>query len=265
MKIFVSADMEGLPCSTSWADVDASKPEYREAQKIMTACVNAACVGANAAGAKDITVKDAHWTGRNISTEALPQNVKISRGWSGHPYSMIEGLDSSFDALLMVGYHSAASSSGHPLAHTMSSSKYSAILLNDEPMSEFHLHAYAAATMGVPTVFVSGDEELCAVVGKVNDRIAVAPVCRGFGAATVSDHPSVAYEKIRDGVRKSLQQDVKACVVTLPSQLHFSVVFKNHADAFKASFYPGAVLENPHRVGIHVENFLDAMRFRSFV
>ena len=49
---------------------------------------------------------------------------------------MVQELNSKFDALLMVGYHSKAGSGGNPLADTMSSSKIERIILKDSPASE---------------------------------------------------------------------------------------------------------------------------------
>lgn len=74
----------------------------------MTEEAVAACQGALAAGATEIWVRDAHGSGRNILQEQLPKEAKLVRGWSGHPYAMVQELDSSFDAICMVGYHGPA-------------------------------------------------------------------------------------------------------------------------------------------------------------
>ena len=69
---------------------------------------------------------------------------------------MVQELDSSFDALMMIGYHSMAGHGGNPLAHTMSSSKIDSVFINDQQTSEFFLHGNIAGKHGVPLVFVSG-------------------------------------------------------------------------------------------------------------
>jgi D-amino peptidase len=71
-----------------------------------------------AAGAKEIVIKDAHATGRNIIASRLPACARLVRGWSGHPLAMVQELDESFDALVLVGYHSKAGTQDNPLAHT---------------------------------------------------------------------------------------------------------------------------------------------------
>ena len=100
MKIYISADMEGITGVTHWDEVEHEKPtSFLQFQDRMTKEVSAACLGANEAGAKEIWVKDAHYSGRNILAESLPNNAKLIRGWSGHPYSMVQEIDSSFDAV----------------------------------------------------------------------------------------------------------------------------------------------------------------------
>ena len=81
MKLYISADMEGITGVTHWDEVDHNKPAvYTQFQERMTKEVAAACVGATQAGAKEIWVKDAHYSGRNILSEQLPNNVKLIRG-----------------------------------------------------------------------------------------------------------------------------------------------------------------------------------------
>jgi len=169
MKIYISADIEGITGIAHWDETEKSKPDYQKFSKQMTEEVKAACEGAINAGAEEIWIKDAHDSGRNIIAADLPQNIKLIRGWSGHPFSMVQELDESFDALIMIGYHSFGSSSANPLSHTMSSATFNYIKLNEKLASEFLIHSYAAATVGVPVVFLSGDEGLCKEVNAINN------------------------------------------------------------------------------------------------
>jgi D-amino peptidase len=119
MKIYISADIEGVAGITHWDEATKTETSYQAYREQMTRELVAACEGAVAAGATEIWVKDAHWTGRNLITAELPERVRLIRGWSGHPYGMVQELDDSFHALLMVGYHAAAGSDTNPLAHTI--------------------------------------------------------------------------------------------------------------------------------------------------
>jgi len=136
MKIYISADIEGVTGVTHIHDATKSEADYREFQEQMTAEVLAACTGALKAGATEIYIKDAHDTGRSIIARKLPEQVKLIREWSKHPFSMMQELDESFDAVIMIGYHSGAASQTSPLSHTLTDN-FSSIKINTKPASEF--------------------------------------------------------------------------------------------------------------------------------
>jgi D-amino peptidase len=251
MKIYLSADIEGI---TGIAD-------FRER---MTAEVVAACEGAIAAGAAEILVKDAHWTGRNLLAERLPRQATLWRGWSGHPYSMVQGLDRSFAATLFVGWHSGGAKGGNPLAHTLSSGSVLGIRVNGQWLSEYQLHAWTAALEGVPVAFVSGDEALCAEVQAADTGTTTVDVMRGHGAAVHSRHPAEARERIRDAVQQALSP-LRARPPRLPEQFEVQVVRKDARDAFRRAFYPGARLVDPVTIGFSTRDWFEVMRLLQFV
>ena len=66
MKVYISADIEGVTGASHWDETVKQKPEYNEFRDQMTAEVSAACEGALQAGSTEIWVKDAHATTRNL-------------------------------------------------------------------------------------------------------------------------------------------------------------------------------------------------------
>ena len=154
MKLFISADIEGITGIGHWNETDKSFPnEYAWFQKQMTAEVAVAAEAAIEAGATEILIKDAHDSGRNLILDELPEMVHVVRGWAGHPLSMVQEVDDSFDAIMFIGYHSRAGQNTNTLAHTMSSARIARMTLNGQDMSEFYLHALAASYYGVPSYF----------------------------------------------------------------------------------------------------------------
>lgn len=264
MKIYISADIEGVTGIAHWDETEKTKSDYEKFSKQMTDEVRAACEGAIKAGAKEIWIKDAHDTGRNISAADLPQNIKLVRGWSEHPFLMVQELDKSFDALLMIGYHSFGSSSSNPLSHTLSSSTLNYIKLNGEYASEFLIHDYAAATIGVPVVFVSGDEGICREANKVNKNIKTVAVNKGVGNSVVSIHPKLAVEKIKEGVELILKGDIDKCRIELPEHFKVKLSFRNHTKAFKASFYPGMKQISSTNVVFESHDYFEVLRMLLF-
>ncbi|MBD3334141.1 MAG: amino acid amidase [Candidatus Eisenbacteria bacterium] len=263
MKVYISADIEGVTGTTHWDETDKKHGDFAAARDQMTAEVAAACQGALAAGAKEIWIKDAHHTGRNIDPAKLPEDVRLIRGWSGHPFSMIQELDESFQAMIMIGYHSRAGSGTSPLAHTLTGALNS-ITLNGAPASEFLLHAYGAALAGVPVVLVSGDEGLCQEIEGLNSSIATVSVMCGIGDSTVSIHPARAVRLIREGTQAALEADRSRCRLTLPGSFTIEINFKNHARAYRASFYPGMELADARTAIFTTGDFYEVLRMLAF-
>jgi D-amino peptidase len=264
MKIYISADIEGVTGVTHWDEADRLKPDYSEFREQMTAEVSAACEGALLAGATEIWVKDAHASGRNLIAARLPRQTQLVRGWSGHPFSMVQELDESFDAMMMVGYHSRAGSGANPLAHTISGN-IAGLKINGSYASELLMHAYTAASVNVPLVFVSGDQGICDDAALLIPPIATVAVKRGVGDASINIHPHLAVDQIMEQVQTALQNNVSRCRLPLPEQFAVQITYREHAMARRASFFPGAVLEQPHIVGFESDDYFEVLRLFAFV
>jgi len=266
MKVFISADMEGIAGVTAWEEVNPEHSSYPIAQAQMTAEVAAACDGAIQAGAKEIWVRDAHWAARNIIGEKLPSGVRLIRGWSKHPYLMAQEIDRSFDAAVFVGYHSRAGSGGNPLSHTIET-HLSWIKINGEPISEFRLYAGAAALEDVPVVFLSGDREICDVAKKLCPPMTTISILEGHGASTVSTHPLDSPKLIREGVKRALSVgNLKTFPRLLPKGPYVMEVRYNlPADAYRFSFFPGAKLFDEHTIELHFTEWFEVLRALLFL
>ena len=264
MKIYISADIEGVTGVTHWDEADRLKSDYAEFREQMTAEVSAACEGALQAGATDIWVKDAHASGRNLIGSKLSKQTRLIRGWSGHPFSMVQELDESFHAMLMVGYHSRAGSSANPLAHTISGN-VARLKINGSYVSELRINTYTAAYVNVPLVFVSGDEGICEEAAGLIPQVATLAVKCGVGEASVNIHPHLAVEKIIQGVKGALQDDVSKCRLPLPQQFVVEITYREHPVAQRASFFPGAVLKPPSTIEFKTDDYFEVLRLFAFV
>ncbi len=263
MKIYISADIEGVTGVTHWDETDLGKSDSSLFREQMTAEVAAACEGALEAGATEIWVKDAHDLARNIQASKLPKEVKLIRGWSGHPFIMMQEVDNSFRAAFLIGYHSRAGAGTSPLAHTMST-MITRMIINDRPASEFLMSTYAAATVKVPVVFVSGDQGLCAEIKGFNPHIETVAVKEGIGNSTVSLHPDVAVSRIKEGTAKALKGDLSLCQVQLPGHFSVEVEYRRAYDAYKNAFFPGAVQKDETTVRFENDSYYEVMRFFLF-
>ena len=264
MKLFISADIEGVTGIVHWDETSLGNPQNKYFCEQMTREVGAACEAALNSGAGEILVKDAHGSARSIDPSKLPEKVRIIRGWARNPYIMMAGLDETFDGVFLIGYHSSAGTNGNPLAHTMDTNNVY-VKINGELASELMINTYAAALFDVPVVFVSGDKTLCEQAKSLNENVATVAVSEGIGNASVSIHPDLALKMIRSKVQEVLKSDLTSYRIKLPENFNVEIRYREHFDAYKASFYPGAKQLDSHTVSFDTKDYFEVLRFILFV
>ena len=263
-KLYLSADIEGTCGIADWKETELENPQGAYFRAQMTREVAAACEAAVKAGIDELLVKDAHSTGRNIDPSLLPEKVKILRSWTRDPQVMMAGLDSGFDGTIFTGYHSAAGSDGNPLAHTMNGGNVW-VKINGVPASEFLINSYTSISLGVPVLFLSGDEALCSFAEGLGWGMKTAAVSKGIGNASISIHPAVARRLIGEGVAAVLASPPSASQQYIPRRFEVEIRFKEHYLAYRGSFFPGAQKLGSHEVAYTASTWKDALVFLFFV
>jgi len=268
MNVFISSDIEGTCGIAAWHETEAGHADgdYAYFRAQMSREAAAACRAALAAGAADVLVKDAHDSARNIDPAALPEGVRLNRGWSGDVYSMMSGIQyGQWDAAAFTGYHAAAGCAGNPLSHTMNL-HVDFININGVRASEFTINAYMAGMLGIPVCFVSGDKALCDSAKAMIPDISAVAVNEGDGASATSIHPELAVRRIEEGLKEQLVSGAyKRCVVPMPEQFDIVIRYKEHAAAYRASFYPGVSRMDEKTIQFNCTDYFDAMRLFQFV
>jgi D-amino peptidase len=238
LKVYISADMEGVGGVSTW-DVQASAKgrEYEQFRRLMTLEVNAAIAGAFDAGATDVIASDSHGDAQNIDVELLDSRARLIRAWP-RPLGMMQGVDSTFDAVVFIGYHAREGRADAVLAHTFSGDEV--VKLNGVEMSEAGYNAAIAGDLGVPVVFLSGDQTICSDAKELLGPIETAAVKQaiGFHSARMIP-PGEAQALIREGVKRGVgrRKDLKPFRVTHP--IKTEVRFNEIVKAELASYIPG--------------------------
>ncbi len=247
MKLFISADIEGIAAVVHGEHTIRDGKEHERARRLMTAEVNAAIEGALAAGAKEILVNDSHGTMRNLLPEELHPEATLLTG-SPKPLSMMEGIDASFQGAFFVGYHARMGERGI-LSHTYDSRVVSNLRLNGVPVGETGLNAVVAGTFGVPVLLVTGDSQVVAeakaLLGDI-EGVAVKNAVTRYAAKSL--HPLKAQALIREGAGRAVAQaqDRKPFRLTEPLVVEIEFVQAGMAD--QAEMIPGAVRLNGRTV-----------------
>ena len=209
LKVFISVDMEGLAGVVTASDVNSTGPDYAHFRTIMAAETNAAIDGAIRAGATTVVVRDSHGSKQNLLPNDVDSRARLLRGVSTGPRNMMEGLDSTFDAVVFVGYHAKAGTPNAILEHT-STGNVVDFSINGVSLPEGGYNALVAGLVGVPVVFVAGDravvEQIRGLVGPI-DGVAVKDE---INDASFGLSPKQAQDEIRKGVEQAVRNRARA-------------------------------------------------------
>jgi D-amino peptidase len=205
MKIYISIDIEGIAGIPSWEFGSRKKQDYSIGRELMVGELNAAVEGALEVGAKEIIVNDSHGNMVNLQPSKVHKAAKLLQG-EVKPWSMMEGMNKKFDAALFIGYHAMAGTRFGTMCHTYTGC-IAQLKINGVSWGEAEINGAFCGAHQTPLVFVSGDEALKKEVKRFIPNIVAVAVKKGYGMrASLSIHPEVAREKIKEGVKKALAE-----------------------------------------------------------
>ena len=265
LKVYISADMEGIAGVVSGEQLGPTGFEYGRFREFMTAEVAAAIAAAREVGAGEIVVSDSHGNGQNLLLERLPADVTVIRSWP-RPLGMMEGIDSTFDAAILIGYHASTTSQTGVRAHTLSSANYAGVELNGTPVGEAGLSAAIAGRYGVPVVLISGDDaavdEARKLLGDV-EGVVVKRAISFHSAATMT--PEAAQRLVRDKVKVALARRTGFRPYRLQQPVRLDLTFKNYRPAEMLAYLPMVQRTTAHSIRFTGRDVLEVARFLAFV
>jgi len=260
MKLFISCDMEGISGVTGSDDVDPKKDAYQRFRKIMTGDVNAAVEGAAMAGVDEVLVNDSHDGMRNILIEELHPNAELISGYT-KPLSMMQGIDSSFDVAMFVGYHAMAGTAGAVMNHTFYGRMMDDVWINDKLVGEGAVNAGIAGYFGVPVGAVSGDDKIATELSTLLGRIEVAVVKEGIDRFVAKCLPlQQSRERIKNAAKRAVERRKELKPLKYTSPCTFKVRFASTSEAATACMLPIVKMVDPRTVSVAQDDYLDAFR-----
>ena len=265
LKVYISVDMEGIAGVASDQQLGPAGFEYARFREFMTAEALAAIAGAKEAGATEILVSDSHGNMQNLLIERFPADVQIVRS-TPRPLSMMQGIDSTFDAAIFISYHSGTANPQGVRAHTMSSARFAGIDLNGAPAAESRVNAAIAGYYGVPVVLISGDDIATAELKAVLGDVETATVKRAIGFhSTMTSTPEAAQALIRARTKAALERRASFKPYKLASPVRLDVTFKSYRPAEILSYLPIVERTTSHAIRYNGRNIIDVMKFMVFV
>jgi D-amino peptidase len=264
-KVLISVDMEGITGVVTGEQLGPSGFEYGRFREFMTAEAVAAVEAAKESGATEILVVDAHGNGQNLLIERFPQDVRIIRSWP-RPLMMVEGVDSTFSAVIFIGYHSSTTNPQGVRAHTISSANYAAVLLNGIEMAESGINAAIAGHFGVPVVMISGDDAAVAEAQKIIGPIEGAVVKRSLSFHSANTMtPAAGQALIREKVKAGLAKRASLRPYVLPKPIRLDLTYKSYTPAEIAAYLPGVTRTNAHSIRFTGRDMVEVSRLIEFL
>ena len=265
MKIYISADMEGVVGVVTGDQLGPTGFEYNRFREFMTAEVNAAIEAAFEAGATEIWVSDSHGNGENLLIEKLHKDVTLIRSWPRR-LGMMSGIDETFDGVIFLGYHTNTTNMQGVRAHTIPSARLADVRLNRVSVSEAGMNAAIAGHFNVPIIMVSGDDALVKETTALLGNIESATVKWAYGfhsARTLM--PEAAYSLIRAKVKNAIGRIKEFKPYKLKTPVQLEVQFKNYRPSEVLSYLTIVERIDSHSIRFTGKDILEVSNFMQFI
>ena len=266
MRLFVSADIEGV---VGVVARDQGRPagfEYEQARTWMTDGVLAVCSAAREAGATEVIVADSHGHGYNIQLERMPDYVQLVRSWP-RPLGMMQGIEiGKYAGALLIGYHAGSTNPGGVLSHTLSSDLFQEICLNGEFASEAAISVAIAGHFGVPVIMVAGDDVFVEEARVLLGDVSSATVKTAYGTSSALN-PSIAVATTR--LSEATRAGIAAASQRQPQRIQGPVTMdlrlRTRSVAEWLGYLPGVERTGAFSVRYRADDIIAVSRFLMFV
>jgi D-amino peptidase len=199
--------------------------------------------------------------------EKFPTDVPVTVVRSfPRPLGMMEGIDSSFAAVIFIGYHAATTSTTGVRAHTMSSALLTRIALNGSAQSEAGINAAIAAHFGVPVVMITGDDAIVSETKQRLGNIEGVAVKHAIGFHSVATMlPEVAQGNIRARAKIAVNRRAEMKPYTMTKPVTVDVSFKNYRPVEISATLSSIQRVDAHTARLVAKDMIEASKFLEFV
>lgn len=266
MRIYISADIEGIAGVISHDQLGPAGDGYAAARTLMMDEVLAAIEGARAGGAEEIVVSDSHGNGRNLDPARLPRGVQLVSGWP-RPLLMMQGVEhGAYDGFFLIGHHAGVGSRDGVLAHTISGRLYNDVIVDGQSWSETDLNCAVGAHFGVPLLLATGDDAYVAHVEARAPHAQCVTTKWAHGATSARSLATVdAHAAIRAAAERVVAGPKPASPTPRRGPLRAELVLRKRQVAELLSYLPGFERAGPHSVAFTARDVLELNAIVYFV
>lgn len=254
MKVYVSVDIEGVSGLVHGDMMMPTGREYDRGRRLMTNDANAAIEGLVRGGAEYILVNDSHGPMRNLLVEEIHEAAHLITGTGdAKDHCQLEAADSdAFDAAVFVGYHAMAKTQYAIHPHTIAGAVVGELRINGKPHGETGLNAAVLASLGIPTVMVTGDETTMAEASDfLSDAIQTVTVKKSCGYNAAICRPlTQCHAEITDAAERALKSSDSIPLYRPSEPWELEVDFNTILQANRAGRTAGVTRVSPMTIGV---------------
>jgi D-amino peptidase len=254
--------MEGVAGVFSFSDqADPAGRYYDQAKHLVTAEVNAAVEGLLEAGVDDILVRDGHGAGA-INFEELHPSARLVQGRVPLLLKQVLPIIRECAAVAIVGMHSMAGTKNGCLNHTIDSETIDYRKLNGRPIGEMAQTALCFGAIGVPMIFLSGDDAACREAEDLVPGITTVAVKQGLGRnAAISLSAPEARRRVREGIKQAMLRQREHAVAPLhwPGPYVLDIRYFHTDDADARAAQPGVERVDSQTIRLRSDDVFEIM------
>ncbi len=244
MKLYISIDMEGMPGTFNWEQEKTDRATVRRNITHHVQCALEAVLNhPKAAALEEILIADSHSGGDNLDYEitALDRRIYLISG-NPRPNYMMPELNTQYDQVFLLGYHSGTGALRGNMDHTYSNSRIHKIFINGQPMNEALVNSAYAGYLKVPVSLVTGDETLKAELAQTLPWAQFVATKQAIAKFAAKNYPrALVDEATRHAVNKALDQEARQLpLYRFEAPVRLTIEFHSTAMADQACLMPQA-------------------------
>jgi D-amino peptidase len=221
LKIYVNTDLEGITGVYKFAQSrEKDTPLNIQACEYFMEDLAAVVQGLRDAGATEVVVLDGHGS-QAVIPHMMHPGASYVTGKPRPGAGNLTGLDETFDAMIMIGFHAMMGTPDGVLNHTQSSRSENRYWYNGVESGELAQNALIAGHFGVPLVMVTGDEATCREAHQFfGEEIVTVATKKGLGREAAELYP---FERTRKALYEGAKRAVKAIPKIKPYKIDMPI------------------------------------------
>jgi D-amino peptidase len=171
---------------------------------------------------------------------------------------MMEGLDSSYDAAMLIGYHAMSGALSGMMDHALVGGLHR-FWINGIEAGEIAASAAVAGEHKVPLVCVTSDDVGCEEAARLLPEVCTYSTKRGLGKyAGLMRHPSETGPRIEDVARRGIENRRSIPTYKVAEPVTLRIAFRTTNEADLAEHMPDVNRLDGYSIEFTRPNFIEA-------